>query len=62
MPARSTTYYRAQEASEAALVLMHWIDALHREHRFADTVAGRSFNQPRQMESLDIRIFIIPVE
>jgi hypothetical protein len=35
--ARSTTYYRAQEVSEADLVLMHRIDAPHLEHPFADS-------------------------
>jgi hypothetical protein len=32
---RSTAYYRAQEVSEADLVLMRRIDALHVEHPFA---------------------------
>jgi putative transposase len=33
--ARSTAYYRPQEASEADLALMRRIDALHLEHPFA---------------------------
>lgn len=33
--ARSTAYYRAQEVSEADLVLMRRIDAVHLEHPFA---------------------------
>jgi hypothetical protein len=38
--ASSTAYYRAQEFSEADLVLMRRIDALHLEHLFADSRMG----------------------
>jgi hypothetical protein len=53
--AHSTTYYGAQEVSEADLVLTHRIATLHLEHRFADSAdvarhcGGRSFNRRRHV-------------
>jgi hypothetical protein len=53
--AHSTTYYGAQEVSEADLVLTHRIATPRLEHRFADSAnvarhcGGRSFNRRRHV-------------